>query len=368
MEEKGINLFDYTEIISRRRKFIIFAVLIITTLALGISLILPKWYKATAVLMPPSGKSGSFGNLGVNLGLIGLGDIVGGSTNQYRLLAILKSNSLLTALDEKFDFQSKYNSKFKFKTYEAIQRNMELEIQDEEQLCISFLDQDQELVVAIVDFMITYLDSVNIVLTSKKAKFNREFVEGRIAIVMDSLYTLENEIINFMEQNNIISISDQLSSAVEKAAELKAKIVSKEIELALKENQLSPQAPEIEILNQEINILKSKYDEFFSDNNDRLFINFSDVPDIEMKYIQLKRKAEYFARLLEFLAPQYEQAKIEEIKDIPTIQVLDYPSRPEWKTKPKRAFIVIIAFMVSLIISFISVIFYDVLKQTKIKK
>ncbi|MCK4339600.1 MAG: hypothetical protein KAW87_06410, partial [Candidatus Cloacimonetes bacterium] len=92
--------------------------------------------------------------------------------------------------------------------------------------------------------------------------------------------------------------------------------------------------------------------EFYSEaSSEKLFLNFDKIPDMEKEYLQLKRKAEYYAKLLEYLGPQYEQAKIEEAKDVPTVQVLDKAVRPERKEKPKRIIIVFGAFLISSLMS-----------------
>jgi uncharacterized protein involved in exopolysaccharide biosynthesis len=51
---------------------------------------------------------------------------------------------------------------------------------------------------------------------------------------------------------------------------------------------------------------------------------------------------------MEFLLPQFEQAKIQEAKDTPTVQVLDPAVLPIKRSKPKRAFFVLlVAFIVT---------------------
>ncbi|MFO7891950.1 MAG: GNVR domain-containing protein [bacterium] len=67
--------------------------------------------------------------------------------------------------------------------------------------------------------------------------------------------------------------------------------------------------------------------------------------------------------MLEYLAPQYEQAKIQEMKDVPTIQVIDWATRPEWKSKPKRAYIVILSFLISFMVSILLVLTYEGMKN-----
>ena len=356
MQEKEINLIDYWNILWKRKKFIVITVMIVTILSVIISLLLPKWYKATAVIMPPTGNESKFGGMMANLSTFGLGGMLGGSEDQMRILAILKSKNILEALDEKYDFQSKYETKYKFQTYKKLKSNLRIEVGEEDQIIISFLDKEQELVAEIVNYVVHCLDSLNIALSISKATNNRVFIEKRIATVKDSLFYLENKISAFMEEKGIISISDQLSASVEKAAELQAKITAKEIELEIKKDNFSINRPEIEILEKELNLLKDKFASFFTSEHNELFINFDDVPDLQMELLQLKRRAEYYKLMLEYLAPQYEQAKIEEIKDIPTIQVLDKAKRPEWKSKPKRIIIVFSSLIISLLIAIMIVL------------
>ncbi|NQV19054.1 MAG: hypothetical protein HQ534_10980 [Armatimonadetes bacterium] len=351
MQEKEINLIDLWNILWSRRKLIIIVVMIVSLIAAGISFLLPKVYKATAVIMPPESSTTSFSGIGAGLSAFGLGNILGGDSNQMRILAILKSKNILVALDEKYDFQSKYNTKFKFQTYKKLKSNLRTEVGEEEQIIISFFDTEQDIVAEIVNYVVHCLDSLNITFSTSKAKNNRIFIEKRIASVKDSLFYLENELSVYMEEKGIISITDQLSAAVEKAAELQAKITTKEIELEIKKDNFSINRPEIEILEKELNLLKDKFTTFFTSEHNELFINFDDVPNLQMELLQLKRRAEYYKLMLEYLTPQYEQAKIEEVKDIPTIQVLDKAKRPEWKSKPKRAKFVLIFFVISLIIS-----------------
>jgi len=51
------------------------------------------------------------------------------------------------------------------------------------------------------------------------------------------------------------------------------------------------------------------------------------------------------------LVPQYEQAKLQEARDTPTLLVLDRGYVPEWKDKPKRLLITLGGFFVGLFLS-----------------
>ena len=55
------------------------------------------------------------------------------------------------------------------------------------------------------------------------------------------------------------------------------------------------------------------------------------------------------------MQPEYEQAKIQEAKDTPTVQILDSPSWPIKKTKPKRVITVLVAGVLCMMLSIIAV-------------
>ena len=67
--------------------------------------------------------------------------------------------------------------------------------------------------------------------------------------------------------------------------------------------------------------------------------------------IQLQNK------ILEIIVPQYEQAAMEETKNIPSLQVVDDPKVALNKAKPKRSLIVIATTFMALILSILYVLF-----------
>ena len=76
-------------------------------------------------------------------------------------------------------------------------------------------------------------------------------------------------------------------------------------------------------------------------NIKNIFPAFSRMPELETQLRQLMREVEIQNTLFTFLTQQYEEAKINEAKDTPTIQILDIAVKPNVKYKPFRALIVI---------------------------
>jgi uncharacterized protein involved in exopolysaccharide biosynthesis len=351
MEDRELTIKELWKIIWKRKKMIVVNVTIISIVTVIFTLFLPVWYKSTVVILPPESSSGAFSSLGM-LGGFNLGGLLGGGEDQNRVLSILKSRSLLEAVANKYNFVERYGVDNMEDAIEAIEGNIDITLHEEMQISFSFWDEDQDQVSEITNYFIQCLDSINVALSTKKGKENRIFIEQRIENILNSLKILEKELTNFMEEEGILSLPDQVSVGVQSAAELKAQIMTKQIELAIAKGTYETNSAIIKQLNNELNSYKSTYNEFFQDSEgQKLLPNFTKIPKLGIKFATIERQIKYYIKVIEFLGPEYESAKIEEAKTISTIQVLDKAVRPEWKDKPKRARIVLIVFAFSLIIN-----------------
>ncbi len=346
MDQREVDLKDLSKIIWKWKTKIILFVFIITTLSIGISLLLPKWYKAKAVVLAPESSS-SLNPMSI-LGDLGLGPMTGGNENVFRYLAILKSRSLKELMLKKFDLKKHYNSKYTELAIIKLDKNLIFEVGDEYQVEISMLDKDQDMVAEMTNYVVYYLDSLNIELSVSNARNNRQFMEGRVNAIIDSLELVSNQLADFMKEKGILSLEDQVSVGVQQAALLHSQIIQKEVEYEVALKSFNSDNALVRQKHYELQSLERKYSEFINHNSDAKFVpKFSTVPDLQLQLIKFQRQVEYYTKLVEYLGPLYEQQKFEEAKNIPTLQVLDYAIRPELKAKPKRAIIVILVFILS---------------------
>ena len=65
------------------------------------------------------------------------------------------------------------------------------------------------------------------------------------------------------------------------------------------------------------------------------------------------------------LTEQYEHAKIQELRDTPTVEILDIPEPPEKRSFPKRKRIVAAAFFLSLFVGIGLAFFFDYTEKIK---
>ena len=351
MGKDFLTVIDYVSIIRKNLKKLFIIVFITGIVSVGVSLLLPKYYKSTAVILVPQSGQVSIANLGM-LSNLGLGSFGGMQGDISRIVAILKSRSVLESVASKFKLQKKYGTKTWEATLKKLRKNIEITIGEEFQIYISVFDKDRFLVDDMTNYVVYCLDSINISLTSKSAHDNRIFIESRLDEVLDSMEVYEKRMSNFMRKHGILSLPDQIRVGVEKAADLKAQLTMLEIEIEVAKNKYGENSPLVEQLKFQLESMRNKYNEFRdSKGRGRLFPNFSDVPEMVLTMARLEREIEYYSKLIEFLGPQYEQAKIEEKRKTSTIQILDWGKTPERKAKPKRMLIVLISVLTVTILS-----------------
>lgn len=371
MNTDRIETSTYLAAIARWRNIIIVNFLIVCFLAAGITLLMPKWYQASTTIMPPKQDIGMLGLSGmINSLPIGGLEFLRGSEEAMTYIAILESRTVADAVVKKFDLERIYESDDRESAIETLRSNAEIQINKEGTITVAVLDKLPDRSAAMANAFIHYLDSVHVELAVQKARNNRIFIEERFDQNKEDLYKAEESLKEFQQEHGAISLPAQMEAAITSAADLLGKITATEIELRMKEKSLAPTHEEVIRTRELLSELRAKLAEmkFGADTGkngvdgkldfEAIYIPFSEVPQVGLEYARRFREVEVQKVLYEILIQQYEQAKLQEAKDIPTVQVLDPAMAPIKKAKPRRMRIVLLSgFSATLILIFLALIF-----------
>ncbi len=338
--QENISLKNYFNIIWENKKKILITTFIAGVISIIVSLLLPKWYKGTAVILSPttSNSVSAFGGLQS----LGIGNLFNDNESIFKYMAILKSRKLREKVIKKYDLMDKYGKENMQLTLKEFDNYLELELGEEYQLNISFYDKRQDIVAEITNFIVNTTDSINTALTVKKAKTDRGNIGNRYLEIIDSLHTVSDQMAEFMSDNNIIDLKEQIIAGVQTGSLLQTQILALETEIEVFEKTINKDSPTLKSKKIELKSLKSKYSDILN-KNENYIPNFSEVPEIGAQLKKYESTIQYLTTVLKFIGPQYENFKIDELKQTPSLQVLDWAHRPDRKAKPKRAIIVILA-------------------------
>ena len=143
MFDREWTLFDYFKLFWKKKRTIIFVVFVVSVFSIIISLILPKWYRATSVILPPLSEGSSISTMSM-LSDFGFGGMIGNDNAQNRYMAILKSKTLHRQIVEKFKLADHYESDNIQEANLHFREKLSINLGEEMQISVSFIDKDQE--------------------------------------------------------------------------------------------------------------------------------------------------------------------------------------------------------------------------------
>jgi tyrosine-protein kinase Etk/Wzc len=368
MNDKRYNLFKYLLTILKWKKLLCINAIVIGVVAVILSFILPKWYNSSTTIIIPSKEGAELGLSsfikkmpisGLNMGLESL------SEDASLYVAIIKSRKTLEAVINRFDLIKRFKNKNIEDALKDIADYYSVTINEDGtiSLCVSaktsyfpnIIKENEAKLLSrdMAVYFIQQLDQTNKQLKIEKARNNRIFLEKRYTQALAELKQKEEEFKNFQQRYNTIVLTEQTTATIKVIAELKAQMIVKEIEINALRKSVGDSNIGIKKLLNELHALENQYNDLMAtsgkldniSNSSKpkdILLAFGDMPELGVMYARLVRDVMIQEKVIEFILPQYEQAKFQEAKDTPTLQILDEAQIPILKYKPKRLLLVLV--------------------------
>ncbi len=362
--KREIDIKDYLIILLKWRGVIVFNVTVITFLAIVISLVLPPKWTAKTTILPPSEETGSMGISALLGG--GVGGMLGGGALSRMLPGMatlsdlfakeLESRRIMTEVLKRNKLFKLYKAKYEEDALKKLREQTVIEITPEGIISISITERTPELASQIANSFVEELDRFNREVNMTAGKKNRIFLEERLETVEKDLQAAEESLKVFKERHKTVSLSKEMSAAVEAISNIKARIMADEVQLGMLYRYSSNNNPEVIRLQNEIAQLKIKEREIERKGKGKegfgagFSIPFEKIAEVSLKLARRNRDMSIQGELYKLLTQQYEQAKIMEVRDTPTVQVLDRATPPERRSFPRRKRMVVVAFIFSLFV------------------
>ncbi|KAA3617963.1 MAG: hypothetical protein DWQ05_07915 [Calditrichaeota bacterium] len=374
MEQKEFNTLDYVLVFLKWRKLIIWNFFIVSILAVIISFLLPKYYKSTAVFLPPSQSSGLTALIqNFSVDVLGTSDVTGDA-----FITILNSRNLREQIISKYDLMNLYERDYIEHTLKDLENNVVIEpeyqvgigMSNINSIAISVIDKSPQRAQNMATDFLNLLEERIIDLNTRKAKNNRIFLELRVAEIKNEMKKTQYAMRNFQEEYGAVEITSQSKVTIEAAAQLKAEILALEVERDILAKNALAKNMNLKRINTRLEIMKNKFNDMYTgdgytDELGNVLLPISKIPTLSLQYFDLYRNAEIQNKLFEMLVPLLEQAKIQEAKNIPVLKIVDSPSLATYKYKPKRLFIVIGIVLVSQLFCFLFIFWKEYLSRVE---
>lgn len=285
-----------------------------------------------------------------------------------RYLAMLRSRNVREAVIRKLDLQKYFHISIMSDALLQLDNITYFDKTEEDLIVIQATEKTPEMAQRIVQAFVEELDRVNRQTRVTSAHNTRIFLEKRIQEVEKQLKDSAERIRDFQLKYKAISIEEQTKASIEAAANLRAEIALNEVKLGLLERNRETTHPQVESLKFQLVELKNQLKKLETGaglDDSEYVIPFQKIPDLSKEYVFLTKDLEVFKAIYTLLTQQYEQAKIQEKKDTPTLQILDSPNLPDKRSKPQRRLIVLLAFLLSVVVSLFIVFFVEYIRKLR---
>ncbi len=369
--EDEINLLDLLLVLLKRKKLIILVVAVAIAASVVISLLIPVKYTATARILPPDETSSKLGGLisatGGALGGLAAG-LLGEESGPELYKGILESRTVADTLIDRFDLMNDWETEFRNDAYKKLKNRTSIDIDRKSGIIsISVEDEDPKRAAAMANTYVDALDAINRRVHTSSGHRKRVFLEARLKKVRQDLARAEAALKSFQQEHRLIAVDEQAKAAIEGAARIKGEIIAAQTQLEVLKQFGTEKQNEIIMLRSRIQELQKQLDKIESGNpaKDEFFIPFKEMPELALKYARLMREAKIQEEVFKLLTSQYELAKIEEARDVNTIQVLDLAVPPDKKSSPKRALIVILSTLVAFFVAVFLAFFREYIDRVR---
>jgi capsule polysaccharide export protein KpsE/RkpR len=334
-----------------------------------IAVLIPSRYESTTRLMPPDPPQGQgmamiatlVGRVGGNLGALG-SDLLGMKTSGDLFATVLYSRTVQDDLVSKFDLRRIYGEKRWVDARKELTRRTEVSIDRKSGvLTIRVTDHDPKRANAMAQEYVAQLNNVVTQLNTSSAHRERVFLEERLEQVKGELETAEKEFSQFASKNAAIDIKEQGKAMVEAAAALEGELIAAQTELQGLRQIYTDHNVRVRTMQARVVELQRQVQKLGgnpesnapgpeSGKESDLYPSIRKLPLLGVMYADLYRKTKVEETVFEILTQQFEMAKVQEAKEIPSAKVLDPPDTPEKKTFPPRTLLTLVGTLLAVML------------------
>jgi uncharacterized protein involved in exopolysaccharide biosynthesis len=357
--EFALQVLDLLE--QRRRQLALLAIVAIAVFA-ALAFAIPRRYEATARLMPPDqgNSSAMMGALMSRSDLLGAAspDILGLRTPGATVVGVLGSRTVADDLINQFDLRKVYGVARYDDARKMLSRRSDIS-EDKKSgiITINVQDRDPQRSAQLARAYVEDLNHRIEKLSTSAARREREFLEQRLQAVKTQLDDATLRLSRFSSRNMAFDPQIQGKAMLEAASTLQGQLIAAQTELSGLQQIYGPENARVKSASARVGELRSKLRGISRAENasGELGPSLEQLPLLGNTYYDLAREAKIDETVYEVLTKQYELAKVQEAKEVPSIRVLDEPVIPDKKIWPPRSLIILFGTLLTL---FCAVLYY----------
>lgn len=356
-DNEEIGILDVAVLLIRHWKAFVVVPLLAGILGLGASMLIKPEFTASVRFMPPQQNSSANALLGSLGGLAGMvaGNAVSSLKNPAeQWIGLLKSRTVADAMVERFDLIRLYEAEYRFQAREALAANTRITSGKDGLIMLEFDAHSPDLAAQIANAYVVELQKLSKTLAVSEAAQRRLFFEKQLADAKGNL--IKAEVALRRSSLGPGALKANPSAAVSALAHIQAQVTAQEVRVSVLRSTMTDGNPELQVALAELRSLRGQLSKLEQ-------ADLGEAQNSNPDYIPRYREFKYQETLFDLLARQFELARADEARDGALIQIVDAAQPPEWKSKPRRFFIVVLSAALGLVLVFFYAVIAGVMRH-----
>jgi capsule polysaccharide export protein KpsE/RkpR len=336
-----IDETDLLGLVLARWKLVVAFAIVGAGIGIGYALLAPQWFEARLTVVPAE-HSREITALGMLSKLPGMDAT---TTDSQRIEAVLTSNSVTDEVIDRFKLDEHYGTEHREHTRDAVWAHCATNV-DRRSSVVALTCEDRDPKLA-QDMTVYFGEVGNRVFKRISASAAREevtFLEAQVGKARKDVDDSSQKLQAFQEQHKIIDLPEQTKSVISAMASIKGDLVSKQIEVSYLSGFSTSSESSVVQLRQQITALETKLKQLedaqvpqgSGAGSANFFPTAMTVPELRFELEQLLRDQKIKETVFVLLTERFENARSEAARDTSTFQILDNPTLPTYRSRPKR--------------------------------
>ena len=311
-----------------------------------ISLLLPNWYMAeTRLLLPGRVGSGLLSALAAGSMPTTASSLLGGISGDYqRHLAILDSRTVKESVVRKFELDQVYEVEDAdapvHEAMKVLDSNIDFLVDQEyNHLSVRTYDRDPQRAADMANFFVEELNRLNAALASQNATTYRKEVESRYYVMEAELDSVNIAARDLQARSGIMDMTAQAEAFMTGIAEVRMSMLVTEVEYDRLFYLYGPNHSATRSAKRAVDAITSRYQAALEGQEAVMPIAQDSLPDVALQFIELEAERLILGQLLAYTRPVLEEARLEELRQVEAVEVIDAAVAPVEKARPARSVI-----------------------------
>ncbi len=326
----GVSLIELVSALAIRWRLIAMVTVGGVLCGFVLASLIPKWYVARTVFLPPqqqqSSAAAAISQLGALAGFAGGLVSVKSPADQY--VSLMESATISNRIIDRFGLLGVYDVELREEARKELRDNVKMSVGKKDGLIsVDVTDREPARAAAIANAYIEELRQLTNGLAVSEAQQRRMFFEQQLGQTKLRLAKAQTALQESGISQGALKVEPK--TAAETYARLRAQVTAAEIKLQSLLRMLSENTPEVMQQHAVLAALREQLARAERQTDERG----------DSDYVNKYREFKYQEALFDIFVKQYELARVDESREGALIQVVDAAQPPELKAGPKRVLI-----------------------------